>query len=116
MKDYCVSVTEIRPFYWIEESADLYSRAGNLISRLKQMARILDSAELESLIEIDMDLIGLWQSFEKDAMLAAEKIRSNNLIAIRVPIMFGYPSTMYYYHGIIISKTSKEDVVISNYN
>lgn len=104
MKDYCASVSEVRPFYWLEESADLYARASSLLGRLKQMPHILDTSELESLIDIDLDLISLWQSFEKDSMLGVEKLKNKSIKPLRVPLIFGYPDTIFYYNGIIISK------------
>ena len=106
MRDYCTNTVEARPFYWLEESVNLYSRANELIIRLEKMSVILNSAELEALIDIDLDLVCLWESFEKDAMVGIEKIKNKSLAPIRVPYMFGYPSIIFYYNGTIISKTT----------
>ena len=111
MKDYCISGSEVRPFYWLEESSELYAKANNLVNKLKKMDRIIDSPELELLADIDADLIELWQSFEKDAMAGIGRISEGTISAIKLPTIFEYPDVIYYHHGIVIFHTYKEHVM-----
>lgn len=114
VKDYCVNEAEVRPFYWLEESAELYAKANNLVNKLKKMERIIDSPELELLADIDTDLIELWQSFEKEAMTGIGKISEGTIASIKLPTIFGYPDIIYYHHGILIFHTYKEHVRVKS--
>jgi len=77
---------------------------------LKQSKDILNAPELESLINADIDLISLWQSFEKDCLDAIDKIKEGSIKAARFPSVFGLPDAVYYYNGIILCRTFKRDV------
>ena len=110
LKDYCINNLDVRPFYWFEESAELYGKANMLINKLKKMDRVTNSPELSALIDIDIDLIELWQGFEQEAMAGIGKISEGKLSPIKLPTIFGYPETVYYHNGILIFHTSQNDV------
>ena len=94
----------------MEESIELYDKQKYLIRGVANSTRVMDSAELQELVKVDIDLIELWQSFEKDAMLGIDRINDGSISAIKVPTIFGYPNIIYYYNGIILFRALKNTV------
>lgn len=70
------------------------------------------TTDLDELVEADTHLYALWKSFEKDVNTGLELIGNASLAAITLPSIFGYPDTIYYYNGIIISPVVKGQVKI----
>eukprot|EP01022_Parablepharisma_sp_SALTPOND_P021916 TRINITY_DN437_c0_g1_i3.p1 TRINITY_DN437_c0_g1~~TRINITY_DN437_c0_g1_i3.p1 ORF type:complete len:959 (-),score=192.97 TRINITY_DN437_c0_g1_i3:11139-14015(-) len=112
MKDYCVTGTEAKPFFWLEESTSLYIKAEGLFNKLKATDSIIASLDLDGLVDVDLSLLGLWESFEKDAMAAVQKLSEASISAITLPTIFGYPEIVYYYNGILIFPTFKGHVFL----
>lgn len=109
MVEACQLSHEVRPYYWLEESAVLYTKCDKILEKLKKMENIM-SPDLDSLIDLDLNLLGVWDGFEKDAMTAVEKINNGSLAGISVPAIFGLPEVVYYYNGILIYPTFKSHV------
>lgn len=89
----------------MEESAALYSKARELLAKLKEVEHMLLSPDLDLLMSVDVNLQGLWGSFEKEAMAAIERVADGTLTPIRLPKLFGYPETVYYYNGVLAFHT-----------
>ncbi len=106
-------VKEARPYYWLEESALLYTKVDALTKKLQAAERIL-GPEMDALVDTDNDLFGLWQSFEKDAATAVERISDSSLQPVVLPSFFGYPESGYYFNGILLFETRKNHVSLSH--
>lgn len=96
----------------MEESTLLYSKARELVNKLKEIEHMILSPNLEALIDVDINSFGLWESFEKDAMAAVERITDGSISPVRLPSIFGYPEVVYYYNGILAFHTFKTHVRI----
>ena len=68
--------------------------------------------ELDVLTELDMDLINLWQTFEKEAMTGVLRVCDASLTALTFPSIFGFPDIVYYFNGIILFQLQKGHVRI----
>lgn len=83
-----------------------------MVSKLKELDQIILSPNLDTLVDVDINLNGLWQSFEKDAMTTIERVSEGAATGIRLPTIFGYPETIYYHNGIIAFRSFKGHVFI----
>lgn len=97
----------------MEESSSLYTKAKDLVIKLKDVEHMMLSPNLDALIDIDINLFGLWESFERDSMAAIERITDGSLTGVRLPTIFGYPEIVYYYNGILAFHTFKGQVMFS---
>ena len=111
IKDYCNTKNEVRPFYWIEESAELYAKANNLVKGIRKSEKALEDSRVNALADIDADLIELWQSFEKEAIDGIQYAIQGKISSISLPSIFSFPKPIYYYHGILLFRIQKDDVI-----
>lgn len=109
--DYCHFNSGVSPYYWFERSSSLYSRANHLVSSLKEDAS--NSKNLKELVEIDANLIDLWQHFEKTSMMGIDRMNEGVISSVRLPGLFGYPELVYSYSGVVIFRTHRGDVTFS---
>ena len=109
LKDLCVGSNEEQPHFWFEESTGLYRKLGQLVGKL-QASPNLFTPELDALIDLDVHLLGLWKSFEDDAMAAVERICTGALPSVRLPSLFACPETVYCFKGILIAPGTKGHV------
>ena len=100
MKDYFSDSSE--SYYWFEQSVKLYQKINSALNE--------DFKITEILMETDIQLIELWHKFQEESMSEVKKIMKGTIQSVRIPLMFGYSSKVYYYKGIIITRINKENV------
>jgi len=96
----------------MEESDSYYSKARELVGKLKEVEHMNLSPNLDALVDVDLNLFGIWGSFEKDAMATVERITDGSIKGIRLPSIFGYPEVVYYCNGILVFHTNKTNVTV----
>ena len=112
MSNYCCSHLGRRSYYWFEESVKLYRKLNCLVEKIKNV--VIDYNELRELVQVDVDLIKLWKAFEKESMVGIDQINDGSVSSIKLPSIFGYPDTIYYYNGIILIRACRGDVKIKD--
>ena len=95
----------------MDESIILYGKARELVNKLRGVDNIILNANLDALIDVDMNLFELWKNFEKDALGTVEKVNDGAISGIRLPTIFGFPEIIYYHNGIIAFRTFKGHVI-----
>lgn len=105
----------MRPFYWLEESAELYTKVGSLVASLRRGESVLANSQVDALADLDADLIQLWRSFEKEAVEGIRRVVLKQIPPLCLPAIFGFPKVVYYYHGILLFQISRTDVDVCTF-